>query len=106
MGKQQPLYMDKQLTIDYLPQSPEDYQLIIKRKSGEEVGQILQRGVLEDLAKTSRERLETKIDTINPTFLHLLQLEEISIDLLHGALRDAHMEEKKRISDFAAKNAH
>jgi len=103
MAKQQPLYQDKRLVIDYLPQSPEDYQLIIKRKSGEETGQILQRGVLGDLAKTSRERLETKIDTINPVLLHELRLEKIGMDWLHVALCQAHMEEERRLSDSAAK---
>jgi len=100
--QQQPLYQDNRLTISYWPNSVDDYQLIIKGKDGEETMQILQRGVLEELAKTPRERLEIKLDAINPILPRLLQKEEINKDWLHVALCQAHIEEEQRRESFAS----
>lgn len=101
MTKEKPLYEDEQIKIDYLPSSIEDHLLYIKEKSGEESRYLMERGILSELARTSRGGIERKIATINQSILFTLREEKIGIDGLHVALCQAYAEEERRINEFS-----
>jgi len=83
------------LKIDYLPNSGEDHVLFI-----EEVwSYALPRGVLSDLARTPRGRIEGMIRNFNDSILHMIEQKKVGVDGLHVALCQAYTEEEKRIRE-------
>lgn len=94
------LYQDEQLKIDYYKPSPEDHLIWIKDNTGKETAYILQRGILEELARTPRGGIERKINTVNDMILFHLKKEGISVDGLHVAICQAYAAEEEQIREF------
>ena len=102
MAEEKPLYQDEQLKIDYFERAPEEHLLYIRdlhEKKGEEMSYVIPRGILSELATTSRGGIERKIAAFNDMILFALQKERIGIDGLHVALCQAYAEEERRIRD-------
>lgn len=95
-----PLYQDRQLRIGYHPSSSEDHLLHVKEKEGQEMAYLIQRGILKELARTTRGGIERKIDNFNPEILIKIKEEGIGIDGLHVALCQAYIEEEERMRRF------
>ncbi|MBU3896844.1 MAG: hypothetical protein KJ697_02840 [Nanoarchaeota archaeon] len=89
-NESKPLYEDNKIKIGYFQNSAEDHTMIIKESN---MQFILQRGVLEELSKTSRDRLIDKLSAIDPMFPHLLDERKISQDYLQIVLAQAHINE-------------
>ncbi|MDD5416991.1 MAG: hypothetical protein PHU12_03370 [Candidatus Aenigmarchaeota archaeon] len=89
LPKEEKLYKDKNIEIGYFQDSFEDHVLIINQ----ETQFILQRGVLEELARTSRDTLLLKLNAIDPMLPYTLNEEKISADYLQVALAQAHIKE-------------
>ena len=94
--KEEPLYQDEKLKIDYHPTSIDDHLVYLKRKDGEEYGYIIQRGILRELALTKRGGIERKLFNSNETLLDAIKQEGISIDSMHVALCQAYHEQERR----------
>ena len=93
----EPLYQDEKLKIEYLPNSHEDHLVYIRESSGEEYRYVIQRGILEELARTARGGIENKLQWSNQDLLFVLKKENISVDALHIAICQAYAEEKERV---------
>jgi hypothetical protein len=94
----EPLYQDSKLKVDYLPNS-EDHFLEIGKDTNKK-RYIIQRGVLEDLARSPRGDLERVINTVNDWILSDINREGISVDGLHVAFCQAYMTERDREAKF------
>lgn len=92
------LYEDDKLRIGYLPDSPEDHLLYVG--DGKEFEYIIQRGILGEMARTSRGGIERMINQFNYNILHAIGEVGVSVDGLHVAICQAQMEENRRIQDF------
>lgn len=95
-----PLYQDKKIRIDYLSHSVEDHLLFIKPECGEEIGYIIPRGVLSELARTKRGGIENKLNAMNPLILSEAKQVGIGVDGLHVALSQAFREEEDRFHQY------
>ncbi len=84
------LYGDEQLRIS--TRSLEDHYLSIGDKGRI---YILQNGILNELGRTQRGRLEGKLNTIDPQILFVLGEEGISVDGLHVAISQAFLEQER-----------
>jgi len=93
---EKPLYQDEKIKVDYLPNSTSDHLLFVKEKDGEWAEYIIQRGILQELARMPRGGIEEKIAVFNELILLSIKKEEIGIDGLHVALCQAYMEEEDR----------
>jgi len=62
------LYNDGKIRISYLEKSPEDHNLFIRDSYGCVSRFLLQRGILEELAKTPPKDLKNKLNAIDPVF--------------------------------------
>jgi len=97
---EKPLYQDERLRIDYHPSSVEDHLVYIKERAGEEINYLIPRGILEELARTPRGRIERKINLWNDELVYRVKREGIGVDGLHVALCQAYIEQKERIRTF------
>jgi len=98
MAKEEPIYQDSQLKIEF--HASEEYFLYLKDKTGEEKGYLLPRGILQELAQTKRGGMERKINALNEEILYAARQEGISADSLHVALCQAYSEEERRMNEF------
>lgn len=98
---EKPLYEDKELIINNNPSCPEEHILIIGLSEEYPRYHLLQRGVLEQLARTPYGGIEEILKDVNPIILYNLKKERIPIDGLHVALCQAYAEEERRIGDFS-----
>ena len=97
-----PLYQDEQLKVDYLSNSDDHFLEI--GKSNEQRRYVIQRGILEDLARSPRGDIEGKINTFNDLILYDLEREGVAIDGLHVALCQAFTEEQDRVRKFMSRD--
>ena len=93
---EKPLYQDDKLKIDFFENSIDDHVLYIKDKSGKEFQFIIQRDILQELAKTPRGGIESKIYAFDELILVRMGQAEIGIDGLHVALCQAYAEQEYR----------
>ena len=98
------LYQDAELKVDYYG-NHDEYGLWIRNarleaKGGSQEGNLnyMPRGVLEDLARTPRGEIVSKIETFNSKILFYLKEARISVDALHIAICQAYIEEEKRMA--------
>jgi len=100
--KEKPVYQDNQLKIEF--HASEEYFLYLKDKTGEERSYFLPRGILQELAKTKRGGIESKIHAFNESILNAIEREGISVDSLHVALCQAYQEEQERYAEYIRKH--
>jgi len=93
MSENEPLYEDSKLIIDYLPNSPEDYQMIIGKKK-----YLFQRGILKELGTCKAERLEGILKQININL-------KLPNAYLQKCFSKAYIEEERRITKFINENS-
>ena len=91
------LYEDGNFIVYYC-RPPYDHAIFIKYPQlgigeGEEFS--LPRGVLEELATTDRDRIESKIYNLNPRISEVLENQRISLDGLHVAICQAYIAHEK-----------
>ena len=96
MSDEKPLYQDSRIKVDYLPDCHEDHGLAIDEGGERGAFLVLQRGVLEELARTNRDGLPSKITTMNSIFLYALERTGLTLDAIHVAICQARMEEVRR----------
>lgn len=89
---EKPLYEDSQLLVDYLPNCIEDHFLLIKPDGN----YIIPRGCLEDFARTSRDRLKSKMMTLHEFMVREAREKGLSVDSLGLAIAKAYIEEERR----------
>jgi len=97
MPKEEPLYDDGQIRINHYEKSPECHEMRITKP--EEKYVLLQRGVLEDLARTSRKNLKRKLAVINPPLAYFLEENKL-VDAVGLAVSQAYIEETERFEAF------
>jgi len=102
MVKEKPIYQDNQLKIEF--HASEEYFLYLKDKKGQENGYLLPRGILQELAKTKRGGIESKIHAFNEGLLYAIKQEGISVDSLHVALCQAYLEEEEKYAESIRKS--
>ena len=95
-----PLYEDRQIKIDYYYGNTTDFYLQLKSERNEIRHFRLQRGFLEDFAKTARGKLESKINNLYPLIVPCLEEEKINIDDFHIVLLQSLLEHASRICQF------
>lgn len=94
---EKPLYQDEKLKIEYF-RNPDEHLVWI---SSNEHNYIMQRGILEELAKTPRGCIEHKIEAFNSLLLSVIKESGIGVDGLHVAICQAYAEEERRAAQFA-----
>ncbi|MBS3094166.1 hypothetical protein J4474_00735 [Candidatus Pacearchaeota archaeon] len=98
-SERKPLYQDSRIKVDYLPNAIEDHELITDDGDGPYL--ILQRGILEQCARTSRDRFPELIERItNFTFTPSLNESGLTLDSIHVAICQAYMEQERRYNEF------
>ncbi|MEK6917327.1 MAG: hypothetical protein AABW51_00075 [Nanoarchaeota archaeon] len=102
------LYEDSQIRVTYLlsPEtgkeediiSAEDHELWVKERRGEWNRYMIGRGILKELARTSREDRGRKLETIHPGIRIELELlgTGLNIDSLGVAISQAYIEDEER----------
>lgn len=109
MTEEEPLYEDSQIKVTYLHGSRSeressrvdagDYELWIKKDSGEEYRRyLLPGGILRILACTSRNDLKRRLDTVNQNIRGDLEKSNsgLNIDSIGMALAQAYIVEQER----------
>ena len=99
MAKEEPLYQDDKLKIEF--HASEEHFVYLKSKTGEENCYFLPRGILREFARTKRGGIERKLFNSNENLLHAIEHEGISIDGLHVACCQAYVEEEERYRELA-----
>ena len=90
---EEPLYEDPDLKIAVFTKDPESHEIHIL-KSG--MRYLLQRGILRELATTSRERLEDKLNRVNHAILDDARQYGLNADSIGLAIAQAYIEEEER----------
>lgn len=99
MADKKPLYQDEKLKIDDHPTSSDDHMLYIKAK-GKWAQYVLQRGVLEQLARTPRGQIPGLGRLIHDLIWQSLEDANISVDGLHVAICQAYAEEERQAREY------
>ena len=107
MKKEGPLYEDSQLKVTLLQDfegnvvSGEDHELHI---TSSESRYIIQRGILAQIAGTSRDRLPDLLDRLHPLMLYDLEKNNLTPDSIGVACCQAYMEEQRRFELWNKQN--
>jgi hypothetical protein len=96
------LYRDFEMTIDALPNSPEDHYITFHTIGHKDCRYIIQRGVLRELATTSRDGLGSKMMTSNESMVRDAKERGLSVDALGVAIAQAFLEEDRRYQEEAS----
>ena len=87
------LYEDEDIKITSFYRDPESHTIHILKPGNR---YILNRGVLKELATTSRDDLEKKINEMNSSILHDARKYGLSVDSIGMAIAQAYIEEEER----------
>ena len=108
MGRQ-PLYQDSLIKVEKHPTSIDDHILSINEGKTGWRKYLLQRGILEELAKTPVAAAVNKVKTINEFILKSLETDSMSGHVglnflyLHTVLRTAYAAEEKSRQEYVEK---
>jgi len=92
---EKPLYEDLNFKVEYNERSPQDHMLFIK-EGDSWMPYAVDRGILQELARTQVGGIEAKLSAMNDMILAHLREKKLGVDGLHIAFCQAYQKEQDR----------